>query len=221
MPDNNHKHVEGHRRRKTLSVKQPRLSKTHPLNKPNFHWCQGSKIPTIVNGKINGNADIKTNKKSSNRLYTHDQKSIKPIHKVKIIGDSLLRGLATGLRQYLNTKFEICSLIKKGAKANRIALSLEKEMESLSKSDVLVVAGGANDIDVTNVKVNDILAIAIHLVQKYANTNVIIVNIPHRHDLVYVANVDKAKVDNTNSIIQAYNAKLKTILRFFCGNEYQ
>ena len=196
-------------------MKQSRLSKTHPLNKPNFHWCQGSKIPTTVNGKINGNADIKTDKKSSNRLYTHDQKSIKPIHKVKIIGNSLLRGSTTGLRQYLNTKFEICSLIKKAARANRIALSVEKEMESLGKSDVLFVAGGANDIDVTNVKVNDILAIAIHLVQKYANTNVIIVNIPHRHDLVYVANVDKAKVDNTNSIIQAYNAKLKTILRFF------
>ena len=57
-----------------------------------LHWSQGSKIPTIVNGMINGSADKKTNKKSSNRLYTHDHKSIKPLHKVKIIGDSHLRG---------------------------------------------------------------------------------------------------------------------------------
>ena len=195
-------------------MKQPRLSKTHPLNKPNFHWCQGSKIPTIVNGTINSSADIKTNKKSSNRPYTHDQKSIKPSNNEKIIGDSHLKGSATRLRQYLNTKFEICS-VKTGARANQIVLSLENELESLGKSDVLVVAGGANDIDVTNVKVNDILAPVIHLVQKYANTNVIIVNIPQRRDLENVEKVDKAKADNTISIIQTYSTKLKTILRGF------
>ena len=68
-------------------------------------------------------------------------------------------------------------------------LPLENELESLGKSDVLVVTGGANDIDVTNVKVNDILAPMIHFVLKYANTNVIIVNIPHRHGLENVAKI--------------------------------
>jgi hypothetical protein len=43
-----------------------------------------------VHGTINGSADKKTKKKSNNRLYTHDPKSIKPFHKVKIIGDSHL-----------------------------------------------------------------------------------------------------------------------------------
>ena len=116
--------------------------------------------------------------------------------------------MAIRLRQYLNTKFEICSLIKTGARANQFVLSLENELESLGKSDA-VVTGRTNDTDVANVKVNDILAPMIHFVQKYVNTNVIIVNIPHRHDLENVADVDKAKVDKTNSII------LKTILRAF------
>ena len=120
---------------------------------------------------------------------------------MKIIGDRHLRGSAIRLRQYLNIKFEICSLSKTGARANQLVLSLENELESLGKSYVLVVTGGANDTDVTSVKVNDILAPLIHFVQKYTNTIVIIINIPHRHDLENVANVDKAKVDKTNSII--------------------
>jgi len=36
-------------------------------------------------------------------------------HKVKIIVDSHLRGIAARINQYLNTKFEVCSWIKPGA----------------------------------------------------------------------------------------------------------
>jgi hypothetical protein len=39
---------------------------------------------------------------------------------VKILGDSHLRGSASKIDQYLNTKFEVCSWIKPGANAKEI-----------------------------------------------------------------------------------------------------
>jgi small nuclear ribonucleoprotein (snRNP)-like protein len=41
-------------------------------------------------------------------------------HKVKIVGDSHLRGTATEIDQYLNTKFKVCSWIKPGAKTELV-----------------------------------------------------------------------------------------------------
>jgi len=52
---------------------------------------------------------------------------------VKIIGDSHLKGTATRINQYLNTKFEICSLIKPAASANQLVFSQEKELNYLGK----------------------------------------------------------------------------------------
>jgi lysophospholipase L1-like esterase len=126
---------------------------------------------------------------------------------VKIIGDSHFKGSATRLNQYLNTKFEICSLIKSGARANHLVLSQEKELKCLGKNDVTFIRGGSNDIDRSNSKESGILALMIHFIQKYNNTNIIILNIPHRHNLANVAKI--------NSCIQAYNSKLKNILKAF------
>jgi hypothetical protein len=114
---------------------------------------------------------------------------------VEIKGDSHLKGSATRLNQYLNTKFKIGSLIKPGANANQLVLSQEKELKCLGKSDVIVINGGASDVGKPSVKDNGILALIIHFIQKYSNTNIIIVNIPHRHDLANVA--------KTNLCIQA------------------
>jgi hypothetical protein len=49
-----------------------------------------------------------------------------------------------------------------------------------------------------------------HFIQKYANTNIIIVNIPHRYNLENVT-----IPNNINRNIQSYNAKLKNILKLF------
>jgi len=46
-----------------------------------------------------------------------------------------------------------------------------------------------------------------HFMQKYNNTNIVVVNIPHRHDLM--------KLNKTNLNIQAYNSKLKNIVQSF------
>jgi hypothetical protein len=128
---------------------------------------------------------------------------------MNIIGNSHLKGSATMLSQYLNIQFEVCSLIKPGARIKQLVLSQENELKCCGQNDV-VIAGGANDIDKSNVTINEIIVPMTHFIQKYASTNVIIVNIPHRYDLENVITPN-----NTNRNIQSYIAKLKDVLILF------
>jgi len=68
-----------------------------------------------VNGKTSNNV---SDKKKPLRRTT--QKSTKILHKVEIIGDSHLKGIASKINQYLNMKFKVCSLTKPGADTNQI-----------------------------------------------------------------------------------------------------
>jgi hypothetical protein len=60
-------------------------------------------IPTIINGRLVHGSDWKptTKKKEEEKCTTGTRVS----HKVKILGDSHLRGTALKIDQYLNTKF--------------------------------------------------------------------------------------------------------------------
>ena len=160
----------------------------------------GSKITTTVNGRINYSNNKKPLRKTSNQLRIPSQRSTKLIHKVEVVGDSHLKGSAVRLNQYLNTTFKVCSLTKPGANSNQLVCSKENELKCLGKSDV--TNGGSYDTDKPNVKDNGILALMVHFIQNYSNTNIVTVNIPHRHDLMNLA--------KTNLCIQAYNSRLKT-----------
>jgi len=127
--------------------------------------------------------------------------------KVKIIGDSHLKGSAATINQYLNTKFEVSSFIKPGACTNQLVHSQEMEFMSLGRKDVIVINVGLNDIGNNNTKRNEILVMMTQFMQKYNNTNIIVVNIPHRH---YLAKDSRAKFE-----IQAFNAKLSKIAKSF------
>ena len=70
---------------------------------------KGMKIPTVINGRlIYSDQKSTTRKKDRKRSQTETRAS----HKVKILGDSHFRGIASKIDQYLTTKFEIGSWIK-------------------------------------------------------------------------------------------------------------
>ena len=77
----------------------------------------GDKYPSVTKKKTHG-AGAKLNKFEL---------------KVKIIGDSHLKGNAARINQYLNTKFEACSLIKPGANAKQLVDSLETDFKCLGR----------------------------------------------------------------------------------------
>jgi len=70
---------------------------------------KGMKIPTVINGRlIYSDQKSTTRKKERKRSPTETRAS----HKVKILGNSHFRGIASKIDQYLTTKFEIGSWIK-------------------------------------------------------------------------------------------------------------
>ena len=77
------------------------------------------------------------------------------------------------------------------------------EFECLGRKDVIVINGGTNDIDNNGTKINGVSVMMTQFMQKYNNTNIIVANISHRHDL--------AKDSRTNLEIQAFNAKQSKI----------
>jgi 23S rRNA pseudoU1915 N3-methylase RlmH len=126
-------------------------------------------------------------------------------HKVRIIGDSHIRDTAARINQYLNTKFEVCSLIKLCANTKQLVDSLNNDFECLGKKNVIVLNGGANDIDTHSNNMKGALVQMTQFMQKYNNTNIIEANIPHRHE------PDKAAMAILD--IQAFNRKLNKITK--------
>ena len=111
------------------------------------HQIGSYKIPTIINGIVK-NSDIqKPFKTKSKPQRAKPDKSIKCDHKVHIIGDSHLKGLANNINQYLNTNFGVSSFIKPGANIKQIMHSQETELQCLGKKDIIVVNGESNDLD--------------------------------------------------------------------------
>jgi len=111
-------------------------SATNSMKKKNIiQPSAGNKITTVINGRVM-NVETKTPSSSlkissrvpGNKINRYD-------HKVKIIGDSHLKGSAAGISQYLNTKFEVCSFIKPGACSNQIVHSQEMEFMSLGRKE--------------------------------------------------------------------------------------
>ena len=83
------------------------------------HHRIGLKIPTIVGGRPTSSNNWKPAPAKKETVRVPDAIHNHKEHKVKIIGDSHLRGIATKIDQYVNTKFEICSWIKPGQTINQ------------------------------------------------------------------------------------------------------
>jgi len=127
-------------------------------------------------------------------------------HRVKIIGDNHLKGSAARINQFLNTRFEVCSFIKPSSSANQLVHSQETECMCLGRKDAIVINGGTNGSDKNSTKRSGILVMT-QFMQKYNNTNAIVVNIPPRHDL--------GKECKTSLTIQTHNVKLSKTAKSF------
>jgi len=182
-------------------------SATNATKKNIIQPSASNKIPTLINGRV---TNVETKKPSSslkNSSCIPGNKINRYDHKVKIIGDSHLKGSAARISQYLNAKFEVCSFIKPGAHTNQIVHSQKMEFMYLERKDAIVINGGTNDISNKITKRNETLVMMTQFMQKYNNTNIVCVNIPQRHDL--------AKDSRTNLEIQAFNTKLSKTATLF------
>ncbi|XP_023707919.1 uncharacterized protein LOC111864702 [Cryptotermes secundus] len=97
----------------------------------------------------------------------------------------------------------ISGFSKPGALTNEILETSEKEIATLGSKDVLILWVGANDISKNNTK-GAIKSLTSYL-EVQRKTNIVLINTPHRHDLVSTSCVNKE--------VEKYNRQLKKIVK--------
>ena len=84
-----------------------------------------------------------------------------------------MRGCAARLIASLDSRFEVCGIVKPGSKTGTLAETVKGDIEKLTKNDFLIICSGTNDID-RNSSRN-----AFKNITNVNQTNIIIVSVPY------------------------------------------
>jgi len=156
------------------------------------------KIPVVINGLTPPAADT-SNKR---REYNSSPQQHKD-HKIIIIGDSHARGAASNVQHNLDTTFGSSGFVSPGANMSGLTSSMTSDTKHLKSKDAMILWGGANDVYRNNS--TDALKHITNFVDVNKHTNVIILCVPHRHDLPEWSCV--------NTGIKAYNRTLAKLMK--------
>jgi hypothetical protein len=144
------------------------------------------------------------NNKLTNIVYPK-VKSGKKQHRIIIFGDSHVKGMAAELKHNLNDDFEAIGIAKPGSTLVNIAKSTCCDTKTLKKTDVCVIWGGTNDIGKNETSAG--ISAMCDLVKSFKNTNVIVINVPNRHDL--------SPISCVNNEVQTFNRKIGKLCKIF------
>jgi hypothetical protein len=115
-----------------------------------------------------------------------------------IIGDSHARVCAAELRVNLRTDYTIQGLVYPGAGINVISTSVEEEIKQLSNQDVIIIWGGSRDVGKNESK-PDIDRLK-RLIETNKHTNIILMEVPHKYDLIRESCVNKETQSFNNQL---------------------
>ena len=108
-------------------------------------------------------------------------------------------------KKHLRGPYQITGHVKPGAQTCNIVETAKSDIRRLTKKDVVVVIGGANDV------FKNSASQGIRNLTKFAkesgHTNVVFLSVPHRHDLVEWSCV--------NNEIKNFNSKLRKRMELF------
>jgi hypothetical protein len=105
------------------------------------------------------------------------------------------------LKNELNPQFKVFGVTRPGAGAERIMNSFAEDLQNLHARDCVILSAGANDVYKNNKRVA--LTQITKFIQRNYGTNIIILDIPWRHDLPNFSRV--------NSEIEDINRKLRKL----------
>jgi hypothetical protein len=148
-------------------------------------------IPVVVNGLTSPTVDVLKNRRAT------------IIHRIRIIGDSHARDAAGNVKQNLDATFSTSGIVCPGLKMGNMIPLMTSEIKQLNRKDVIILWGGANDVYKNNSW--DALKHITDFMGKNKHTNIIILCIPHRHDLPEWSCVNKG--------IQAFNRALMKLMK--------
>jgi hypothetical protein len=121
--------------------------------------------------------------KLSNNLQTRRRNQlmnsvVKGKHRVLIIGDSHANKYTAKLQNNLYPRYEVSGFIKPGATTSEIIKTTEDEIATLKCNDIVILWGGANDVNTNNTKE------ALRNLSKFMNANkkvnIVLVSLPLR-----------------------------------------
>jgi hypothetical protein len=167
-----------------LNLKNHSVTQQHACTKKK----EARSIPTIINGQII-NKETSRNKKQT---PSHQQKlkqkttktSVSPtgrVNKILIIGYSHVRGISEMIRAYPNVPFNVTGITKPNANTESITFPSHFRAENLTKKDRLIFYGGTKDMS-HNETIKGLRSLKA-FAHRTINTNVILLEAPHRHDL--------------------------------------
>ena len=144
-------------------------------------------IPTIITSQNNKRLATKLNQKTQipvKRLHESrksDRMKRERRHKIVLIGDSHIKGLSSELKHRLGDDYVILGFAKPNANVGELKDTIKKEVNKLTKDDVLVFWGGTNDVSKNNAAKG--LSQEITYLGKNQQTNCLVITVPHRFDI--------------------------------------
>jgi hypothetical protein len=121
------------------------------------------------------------------------------------MGNSQARGMANELQYILGKDFETLGIVKPGSNIKEITNTLNPTVSSLTKKDVCIVWGGTRDVAI-NESENG-LRLMKDFVARQNHTNLVVITVPHRHDLQESSCV--------NGAVNIFNRKLMKYSKAF------
>jgi lysophospholipase L1-like esterase len=121
------------------------------------------------------------------------------------LGDSHTKGIAGGVQHRLEKSSEFIGIVKPAVNMEEIANTASSTARSLAKKDVCIVRGGTRDV-AKNESENGLRQMN-RLLSRLTHTNVVVINVPHRNDLMEWACV--------NNAVKDFNRKLRKHLRAY------
>lgn len=189
---------------------------------PPLHCTNRFSVLTQHNDQVNGyvtspdsSPDTSSWPRPTNQQLTRKPRP-KPAHRVNIYSDSFGRGLSRCLGENLKNlkkKCEVVGQVKPSATLESVVpkdptlIEIEHE-ESLTSKDFVVILGGANDVYANRTK--DAATCLESTLEKLKQSNVIYVNVPHRHDLSSTSIVN-SEITSANSTLRSVCAKFKNV----------
>ena len=139
----------------------------------------------MLESTANCQKDIEERKMIKSRIQNvrnKTKKENKIKQKIITMGDSHTRGMAKELKYRLNQEFEIQGIIKPGSTLEQRVKMSYSDLKTLTKTDVCIVWGGTHNVgrNESNIRIRALK----DFVSRHEHTNVMVINVPHRYDLV-------------------------------------
>jgi hypothetical protein len=122
-----------------------------------------------------------------------------------VVGDSHLRGCAAKIIAPLDTRFDVCGVVKPGSNTESLMETAKGEVGKLTMNNFLIFCSGTNDMERNHSRnaFNNIT----NFIKSANHTNIILISVPYRHDVT--------KCSDANSKIKILNRKILKLTKMF------